>query len=364
MNKRILYIMNVDWDWIKQRPQFLAEELSKEFSVDVVQPINYRRHNLVKDHNRKLKLHYWFQLPFGRFSIIRKINKVLMWVYFKFFIDIKQYEVVWLTTPIYYPAIQSLISLNQKVIYDCMDDNAVFPGLPSALEFCTSEKQLVSRADHLFFSSNYLMDVILKRYQICDIEKATIVNNALIPGMVACEEPKEENIKSMDHTIHITYIGTIASWLDFKLLEKSLNKFPNIQFELYGPIEKGVEYNHSRVVCHGPIPHNDVIKVMQESDALIMPFQLIPLVMSVNPVKLYEYISSMKPIICVSYKETQAFEKFVYSYHNDDECLALINDLVNGKLKFKSTREEVNKFLTENTWDTRGKEVRNILLAL
>ena len=33
--KRILYFMHVDWNWIKQRPHFLAEGLSQHFKVDV-----------------------------------------------------------------------------------------------------------------------------------------------------------------------------------------------------------------------------------------------------------------------------------------------------------------------------------------
>ena len=27
MMKKILYVTNVDWNWIKQRPQFIAENL-------------------------------------------------------------------------------------------------------------------------------------------------------------------------------------------------------------------------------------------------------------------------------------------------------------------------------------------------
>lgn len=34
--KKILYMMGIDWYWIKQRPQILSLELDKDYSVTVV----------------------------------------------------------------------------------------------------------------------------------------------------------------------------------------------------------------------------------------------------------------------------------------------------------------------------------------
>ena len=36
--KKILYIMHVDWNWIKQRPHFIAEELTTWYDIKVVYP--------------------------------------------------------------------------------------------------------------------------------------------------------------------------------------------------------------------------------------------------------------------------------------------------------------------------------------
>lgn len=360
MTKQILYIMNVDWDWIKQRPQYLAEELTKYFFVDVVLPIKYRKHNNVKDRERQIPLNYWFQLPFGRFSMIRKINNWLIYFYLKFIIKLQDYDLIWMATPIYFSVVKKIISDKQKVIYDCMDDSVEFPSLKGVQEYCLNEKQLIERADHVFFSANYLRRVILKRYHINNID-STIINNALIPKWVSVENSKK---KIADGKIHIIYIGTIAQWFDFELIEKSLEKFSNIQYEFYGPIDKGVIFNHSRVIFHGPIPHSELMNVMQRADALVMPFRLIPLVLSVNPVKLYEYIASMKPTICTAYDETETFKDFVHLYHNSDEYMGYIENLINGTLKFKKTREEVRIFLNNNTWENRGKIIKKIIKEL
>lgn len=362
MSKRILYIMNVDWNWIKQRPQYLAEELTKYFFVDVVLPINYRKHNTVKDRERQIQLNYWFQLPFGRFSLIRKINNLLIYFYLKTIIRLQDYDVIWMTTPIYFHVVKKIILVEQKVIYDCMDDCLEFPLLRGIQEYCHNEKQLIERADHVFFSANYLKNVILKRYHICNNIKSTIINNAVVPMWASGENSK----KKIDHDekFHIAYIGTIAQWFDFELIEKSLEEFSNIQYEFYGPIEKGVSFQHPRVIFHGPVPHNELMNIMQQADALVMPFKLIPLVLSVNPVKLYEYIASMKPTICIAYDETEIFKDFVYLYHDSSEYIKYIDKLIKGTLNFKRTREEVRLFLNNNTWETRGKIIREIIKNL
>ncbi len=40
--KRILYVMHLDWSWIKQRPQFIEEKLEHEFDMYVTCIRNYR----------------------------------------------------------------------------------------------------------------------------------------------------------------------------------------------------------------------------------------------------------------------------------------------------------------------------------
>lgn len=42
MNKNeLVYVMNVDWNWIKQRPHFIAELLNTQFNVHVMYQHRY-----------------------------------------------------------------------------------------------------------------------------------------------------------------------------------------------------------------------------------------------------------------------------------------------------------------------------------
>ena len=61
--KKMLYMMHIDWDWIFQRPQILAMELSKYFDVTVQYRFANNRKTVRKNKIRPQKQAVYFQLP-------------------------------------------------------------------------------------------------------------------------------------------------------------------------------------------------------------------------------------------------------------------------------------------------------------
>ena len=81
---KILYVMHVDWDWIKQRPHFLAEQLSLHFDVRVIYAFARNRSLLVKRQGENVRTLPMIRLPFRqRFWLSRTINLILQKIYFQ-----------------------------------------------------------------------------------------------------------------------------------------------------------------------------------------------------------------------------------------------------------------------------------------
>jgi hypothetical protein len=156
------------------------------------------------------------------------------------------------------------------------------------------------------------------------------------------------------------YLGTIGPWIDFDLIHKSLEMFPEVTYFFIGPKENTPK-SHQRLLFFPPIPHTEVFKCMALADALIMPFEVSDFIRGVNPVKVYEYIYSCKPSIVVGYPETERFSQYVNLYYNEIEFLELIRRLVNGDIGLKSSKEEANTYVMENTWDSRVKSICGFL---
>lgn len=354
--KKIMYIQNVPWSWIKQRPHFIAEELSSYFDVTVYSKKAYNKAHIVENKTIKVKIKEVFRLPFERFFFVEKLSSLI--IANQLSRKIKNYDIIWLSDARMYIFIKKYISENQKIIFDCMDDYAEFPMIKnsrSALSsYLKSEKILINDSDFIFVSSAYLLSILKKRHNVEELSKFKIINNAIQfkPG----NEKKIDIVNENRAHKVITYIGTISEWMDFELILKSLEHNEMITYHFYGP--KDIEIPvHKRLIYKGILEHERIFEVMRQSDMLVMPFKLTQLVLSVDPVKLYEYIQSDKPCIAIRYAESERFSTYVHLYSDEKEYLKLIDLLTEGLLNPLSDIKDVKKFLHENTWENRVKGI-------
>ena len=115
----------------------------------------------------------------------------------------------------------------------------------------------------------------------------------------------------------------MSHWFDFDTLLYCLENNSNIEFHIIGPLHVDVaRFKHNRLFFHGVINHSELQAYVEKYDALIMPFIINDLILSVDPVKLYEYINFNKPIFSIYYdeiKDFQALSNFIVqnrSFHN------------------------------------------------
>ena len=116
-----------------------------------------------------------------------------------------------------------------------------------------------------------------------------------------------------------------------------------------------------RLYYEGVVEHKELYNRIREYDCLVMPFQVNEIVLSVDPVKLYEYISFGKCIISVFYPEIERFGDFVYFYRTAEEYSALLEELTRSGFPPKYSAGQQKEFLSENTWDSRYLTVRQCI---
>lgn len=365
--KKILYLMHVNWGWIKQRPHFLAEYLADYFSVHVCFSKQYKKANLTQNiDSSKLSLKELFRLP--RFSPYSKLNSMLRRYQIQKLLP--DYDLIWVTHPMFFPDILSAIKPNQKLIYDCMDDNISFPEVVSdnvlREKLSKYERGLINKCNIVFCSSNHLKNTLENRYNIKG--KLFVVNNGISANLDNIETSIDSyddrfNIYFNNKLIRLVYVGTISQWMDFDLIMDSLVKFKEIAYFFFGPCDAKLP-KHERIYYMGPVEHNKLFFIMNHATALIMPFIVDDLIKSVNPVKIYEYILTCKPSLIVSYKESNNFEDFVYLYSDKGEYLNYIQLLIRDNLPLKKSTEEYKDFARSNTWKQRSEEILKLLRTI
>lgn len=353
---KILYLMHVDWNWIKQRPHFIAEKFyNNGVNIDIYYQKYFYKDKLTVNDKGSLSIHQIPRLPLSRFKIVKYINEKLYENLICKLLKRNKYDYVYITHPsLFFEKIKT------PMIYDCMDDVLAFdPDSAKNKIMFEKEKELVNKSKFVLFTAENLKNTVLYRYSLPDSKKYLINNNAI-------ELPKyEKTVEKYDlgnsNKIKLVYIGTITEWFDFEMLKKlDASKY---EFHLFGPIYNIEQKFPDNFIIHGAVPRDLIFSIMQAADILIMPFQLTELIKSVNPVKLYEYIYSCKPIITVRYGESEKFSDFVYLYENEnaesfDSC---IKQIELNKMAAKNNSDNCKVFVENNTWDKRANDILKLI---
>jgi hypothetical protein len=352
---KILYIMHIDWNWIKQRPHFLAEGLNEYYDITVLYPISFKRWKLVHNSINGLKVNGFFIFPFDlNLAITDKLNNIHLMGKIQRIINELKPDLIWLTFPLLYDFLPKDIDI--KIVYDCMDDAAnFFDKKEKRKNVLNIEKELLKSSWKIFASSEKLKKEIINRSSRKDVK---VVRNAF-NGRIHNSKKIDAKTKKK---YRIGFVGTISSWLDFSSLDYCVENIENIEFHLIGPQELSLSSAQThKYVFYGSVEHSELIEIVKNFDCFILPFKLNDLTKSADPIKLYEYINYNKPIISIFYPEIKRFEKFVEFYRDKETLLDILNKLIKNKFKLKYSEKDRLKFLKANTWSDRVSEIVSTL---
>ncbi len=121
MKENMLYLMHIDWEWIKQRPQYIAEKMKESYNVALFYPRNYRIKTWKKQKNAKV----FYSIPMvRRTKALWKVDFFRKELAIRIRIASYKPKVIYATHPEFGRMIPS--SYKGIVVYDCMDDMVAF----------------------------------------------------------------------------------------------------------------------------------------------------------------------------------------------------------------------------------------------
>ncbi len=358
MKKKLLYVSHINWEWIKQRPQFIAEELSKYYDVFVLYPHNYNKKGFQKKNETNLSTAKYYYLPLiSRVKCLSKINVLLKKIIISRKIKEFHPEILFLTLP---DQINEMPNQYEgMIVYDCMDDHAAFyTNEDKKAEIIKMEQNMVSRAHRIFVSSENLRNVLILRYGNYISDKIFLCRN----GYSGEVKKNVGDFQFNNDKYTICYFGTISNWFNLEYIEKSLKEFDNIKYLLVGPLDKVVIPNCDGIEYVGTVEHNQLYDVVKNADCFVMPFILNELIKSVDPVKFYEYINFNKNILTIRYDEIERFEEFVYFYTDYKSYVNQLRAMMDNPCIKYDERERV-QFLEKSSWSSRVEEMKEIINA-
>jgi glycosyltransferase involved in cell wall biosynthesis len=212
------------------------------------------------------------------------------------------------------------------------------------------ENDLLNRADLIIYSANSL-----KSYIEDFKEKAFHVPNGV----------ETENFTNSDRSLPLDlenipkpraiYIGAIDEWFDQELLLSVANILKEISFILIGNPKANISTlkNQPNIYFLGRRNYTDIPKYLYNCNLGIIPFNKNhPVVNSVNPIKLYEYMVCGLPVVATRWKELELIDSPAYLADNPKEFAENILKAIKNKEK-----QNLIEFALSNTWEERFKKI-------
>lgn len=236
----------------------------------------------------------------------------------------------------------------QVTFYDCADDYGAFPwSQPSSNAL---ETYLLSTVDIRFASSLMLQKI---RSKMCE-RTVFYVPNGVNFDYFKSYDFAAEPILWHKHPV-VGYVGALAEWFDFELLEYALKKLPDFHFVLVGspvpatkPILQALLQNFSNLQWMGQQPYERIPAFIHSFDIGIIPFRRSPLIEGVSPIKFFEYSACGLPVVSMRWAELELYQNEVFLAETQD-------DFIRGLRQATHNHDRVRQknFAAKNSWKER-----------
>lgn len=368
LNGRDIFIFSViDWDFRIQRPQHLARSFAKAgqrvffFSNHFIDsPIaGYEIQKLdpalelyqIKLHVSGAPAIYFAPPTDDALSMIQQGITQLMFA----FASLGSISVI--QHAYWFPLVRKLP--NTLRIYDCMDHHEGFGNVPEKL--IAIEKTMLNDSDLVVVTSTWLETLAQKHNaNVAVIRNAGEYEHFCSPPTIIYQDPANRQI--------IGYFGAIAEWFDLELIQSLAQALPDALILLVGNdtinATKALK-KLPNVILTGEVPYDQLPFYVHAFDVCLLPFQIIPLTMATNPVKVYEYLAASKPVVSVDLPEIAQFGNLVKRAKTHPEFIDLVSEsLASSKIQTESEIPLRLAFAQEQTWDHRIQALTEVIQHL
>jgi len=212
---------------------------------------------------------------------------------------------------------------------------------------------LKEKTDIIVYAARTLEDYV-KKYK----NKIHYVPNGVdINHFINSSKNMPDDLKNIPKPVAI-YIGAIDDWFGLDFLYEVAMQCKDISFVLIGdPVIDISKLNKlPNFYLLGRKNYNLIPRYLNNSEVGIITFNVNhPVVDTVNPIKLYEYMACRLPVVSTSWKELELIDSPAFLAKSPEEfSKSLYRALESGKDK------KYLNFAKENSWDKRFEEIIRI----
>ena len=326
----ILCFSHLRWDWVWQRPQHLLTRLARQGGGRVF----FIEEPLPRDRDQPGDRPPGWDISEVAPGITRCVPRfAAAW---PFFLDEEGHDtrimrqllgelfqaqaladpVAWVYTPLALPLLRDLDL--RAVVYDCMDELALFAGAPP--ELAAREEGLLRRADIVFTGGRGMYEARVGRHPRVHLFPSSVDQEHFARALdPATPIPPD----ARPGTPTLGFYGVLDERLDRELLDAVAALRPDWSFVLVGPvakIEPGDLPRRPNLHYPGQRDYADLPGYLRGWDVCLMPFAHNDATRFISPTKTLEYLADDKPIVSTSVRDVVAEYSGVVRFADDPDA--------------------------------------------
>lgn len=214
-------------------------------------------------------------------------------------------------------------------------------------------ERLKNRVDIIIYTARSL-ESYLDSYK----NKAFFIPNGVdVKHFLKSSREVPDGLKNIPKPIAI-YVGAIDEWFGVDFLRDIARKCRDISFVLIGKASICISklQKEPNIFILGERSYNEIPKYMYNANVGIIPFNTNhPVVESINPLKLYEYMACGLPVVATRWKELEFIDSPAYLVDNLDSFVKEINNALRDGNSSKCI-----EFAKANSWEDKFKKIINL----
>lgn len=255
-------------------------------------------------------------------------------------------------------SVKYLNDIPRKMLcYDCVDDFSSFTW--SDEDTCLLEEELIDSADLVFTTARELYEKVHKVH-----EQTYYLPNAVEFDhfqKASITQPIPKDMLNFGHPI-IGFVGAFWEWVDEEMVNFIAESRPEWRLVIIGPRQPGMGESLQampNVFFLGVKEYAELPQYVSQFDVCLIPFKLNSVTFSANPIKMWEYMASGKPIVSTPIPEVKAQGNLVYIGNGKIEFLQKIEEALQETGQRKSLQRMLKA--EANDWNARVKELQQLI---
>ncbi|MCA1246524.1 glycosyltransferase [Massilia sp. MS-15] len=290
----LIVFCHLRWDFVFQRPQHLMTRLAEHYDILFVEePVYsegqaYLKKTAVAPNITVCQPHTAIHAPGFHDDQIPTLQTLLADL-----VPEGVQPVVWFYTPMALPLLQGLHP--SKIVYDCMDELAMFKNAPKQL--LQRESALLNMADVVFTGGPSLYQSKRDRHANAHCFSSSVDARHFRQAQdCAISHPDQAAIPHP----RLGFYGVIDERLDVELVSKMADAHPEWQIVMVGPVVKidpATLPKQPNVHYMGQRSYDQLPQFLAGWDVCLLPFAMNDSTKFISPTKVLEYMAAELPVV-------------------------------------------------------------------